>query len=51
MTLKSHRISSTCSFVLFADATVNMARELFDGDVAKIVRNAWDSVGVMKSMS
>ena len=39
-TLKSHLISPTCSFVLLADATVDVAKELFDEDVTKIVRNA-----------
>jgi Zn-dependent metalloprotease len=51
MTLETHRISSTCSFVEFADVTVDMARELFDEGVAKMVRNAWDVVGVIKPMS
>ena len=47
MTLKKHRIPSDCScFLLFANATVDMARELFDDGVAKIVRSAWDDVGV-----
>jgi Zn-dependent metalloprotease len=51
MTLRTHRIPSTCSFVLFANATVDMARDLFDEEVAKVVRNAWDVVGVIKPMS
>ena len=49
LTLKSHRISSTCSFNQFADATVDVAKELFNEDVAKIVKNAWDAVGIKES--
>ncbi len=37
--MKEHRISSDCSFVQFADATVDVAREQFDEDVAEIVRS------------
>jgi Zn-dependent metalloprotease len=51
MVLKTHRVSSGCSFVQFANATVDVARELFDEDVASVVRNAWDTVGVVKSVS
>ncbi len=51
VTLKTHRISSTCSFVEFADATVDVGKELFGEEVAKVVRNAWDVVGVKKPIS
>lgn len=49
--LKTHRVSSTCSFVTFADATVDMARQIFDDGVAKSIRDAWDAVGVLKPTS
>lgn len=48
---KTHRVSSECSLVEFADATVNVAREIFDEEVAKIVRGAWDKVGAVKVVS
>ena len=47
--LKSHRVSSDCSFVQFADATVAVASELFDGETAKIVRKAWIEVDVLSN--
>jgi Zn-dependent metalloprotease len=47
MTLNSHNISSECTFVLFANATIDNAKELFDENVAMVVRNAWISVGIL----
>lgn len=38
-----------CSFIQFADATVEAALELFDEDGAKIVRDAWNTVGVVRA--
>ncbi|KAF2404785.1 zincin [Trichodelitschia bisporula] len=47
--LKGKRVSSTCTFVEFADATVDVARELLGEQAAGLVRNAWDEVGVKKA--
>jgi Zn-dependent metalloprotease len=49
-TLKTHRIPSTCTFIQFADATVNVANELFDDKVANEIRKAWDAVGIQNSI-
>lgn len=35
-------------FVQFADATVDAAEELYGQDAAKIVRDAWNEVGVIR---
>jgi len=45
------RIPSACSFVEFADAAVEVAKELFGEDAAKVVRSAWNEVGVKKPVS
>jgi len=44
----THRIPPTCTFIQFADATVDTAAELYGDDAAKTVRNAWNEVGVKR---
>lgn len=41
-------ISTECTFIQFADATVDAALSLYGEDAAKIVREAWDTVGVIR---
>ncbi|KAM7211049.1 protease PrtS [Rhypophila decipiens] len=43
-------ISSECTFIQFADATVDAALALYDEDAAKIVREAWNTVGVVRKI-
>ena len=45
--LKEKRIPATCTFVQFAEATTNTAKELFGEDAAKILHSAWEAVGVV----
>jgi len=47
-TVTSNRIAHKCKFIQFADATVDVAEELFGDDAAKIVRAAWNDVGVAR---
>ncbi|KAK4166940.1 protease PrtS [Cladorrhinum sp. PSN259] len=46
--LTGGKIPPNCKFVQFADATVDAAEELYGEDAAKIVRNAWNEVGVVR---
>jgi Zn-dependent metalloprotease len=46
--LNSDRVTPTCTFVQFADATVYAAEEMFGEDASKIVRGCWDEVGVVE---
>ncbi|KAK3317677.1 metalloprotease [Cercophora scortea] len=43
-------IASNCTFVQFADATVDAAQELFGDEAATTVRDAWNQVGVVRSV-
>lgn len=45
-TMNSGQIPPKCTFIQFADVTVEKAEELFGDDAAKIVRDAWTQVGV-----
>lgn len=47
-TVTSHQISANCTFIQFADVTVEMAKELFGDSDAKTVRKAWIDVGVVR---
>jgi Zn-dependent metalloprotease len=47
-TVSQHRVPSNCGFVEFADTTVDVAMDLFGDSVARIVRGAWDEVGIAK---
>ncbi|KAK5626073.1 hypothetical protein RRF57_001788 [Xylaria bambusicola] len=47
-TLQSGQIPPRCTFIQFADATVDKAEELFGDDGAAIVRKAWNEVGVIR---
>ena len=49
-TVSTHRISANCTFIQFADVTVEVAKELFGADEAKTVRNAWNEVGVVRDI-
>jgi len=42
------RIPQSCSFLQFADVTVDSAKELYGVDDAKVVRGAWETVGVVR---
>ena len=42
-------IGTKCTFMQFADATVDVAHDLFGDDAAKIVRDAWNQVGVVRT--
>ena len=46
----THRLAPNCTFIQFADVTVAVAQELFTVEDAKIVRRAWDAVGVVKTI-
>lgn len=46
--MRSGQIPPKCTFVQFADVTVDKAAELFGDDAAAIVRKAWSDVGVVR---
>ncbi|KAL2142019.1 hypothetical protein VTI28DRAFT_1709 [Corynascus sepedonium] len=46
--MSSGRVPSRCTFIQFADVTTEVAEELFGEDAAKIVRDAWNEVGVKR---
>ncbi|KAK4243621.1 hypothetical protein C7999DRAFT_18056 [Corynascus novoguineensis] len=46
--MSSGRVPSRCTFIQFADVTTEVAEELFGEDAAKIVRDAWNEVGVRR---
>lgn len=43
-------ISSECTFIQFADAIVDAALLLYGEEDAKIVRDAWNTVGVTRKI-
>ncbi|KAI0518036.1 metalloprotease [Xylaria bambusicola] len=47
-TLQSGQIPPRCTFMQFADATVDKAEELFGDEGAAVVRKAWNEVGVIR---
>lgn len=47
-TMSGGKVPASCTFVQFADATVDTAEELFGDDAAKTVRDAWNQVGVTR---
>ncbi|KAL8338977.1 hypothetical protein RB598_007343 [Gaeumannomyces tritici] len=47
-TMNSGRIPPRCNFVQFADVTVEVADEKYGEEAAKIVREAWNTVGVVR---
>ncbi|KAI1118184.1 metalloprotease [Nemania sp. NC0429] len=47
-TMRSGQVPPRCTFVQFADVTVDKAEELFGDDAAAVVRKAWDQVGVVR---
>jgi Zn-dependent metalloprotease len=47
-TMNSGRIPPRCTFIQFADVTVDIAEEKFGDDAAKIIRKAWNDVGVVR---
>ena len=47
-TVTTNRISPRCTFLQFADATVDVAHELFGDEAAKTVRGAWNEVGIVR---
>ncbi|KAI1410676.1 Metalloprotease [Hypoxylon sp. FL1857] len=47
-TMSSGQVPARCTFIQFADVTVDKAEELFGQDAAAIVRKAWDDVGVVR---
>ena len=46
--MNSGRVPPRCTFLQFADVTVDIAEEAFGDDVAKIVRSAWNEVGFVR---
>jgi Zn-dependent metalloprotease len=49
-TVTTHRIPPSCTFMQFADATVDVAGERFGEDAARVVRGAWNEVGVVRAI-
>lgn len=49
-TMNSGRVPARCNFLQFADVTVDVAKEEYDDKTAKVVRKAWDDVGVSRSV-
>ncbi|KAJ3958633.1 hypothetical protein N0V92_004764 [Colletotrichum tropicale] len=47
-TMQSGRIPARCTFIQFADVTVEVAEELYGDEAGKIVRGAWNEVGVTR---
>ncbi|KAI0382285.1 Metalloprotease [Hypomontagnella monticulosa] len=47
-TMHSGQVPPRCTFIQFADVTVEKAEELFGDDAAAIVRKAWNDVGVVR---
>ncbi|KAI2618545.1 Metalloprotease [Hypomontagnella submonticulosa] len=47
-TMRSGQVPPRCTFIQFADVTVEKAEELFGDDAAAIVRKAWNDVGVVR---
>jgi Zn-dependent metalloprotease len=48
--MNSGQIPPRCTFQQFADITVEAALESFDEDAAKVVRKAWEDVGVKRGI-
>ncbi len=46
--MTSHRVPPRCTFVQFAEVTSDVAEELYGEEGARIVRNAWNQVGVVR---
>lgn len=44
--MTSGRVKETSNFTDFANLTVDVAKKEYDEKTAKIVRDAWDKVGV-----
>ena len=49
-TMTDNRVSPKCSFLQFADATVDVAAEMIDMAAAKTVRDAWNAVGIARTV-
>ncbi|KAE9579730.1 Protease PrtS [Colletotrichum fructicola] len=47
-TMQSGRIPARCTFIQFADVTVEVAEELYGDEAGKVVRSAWNEVGVTR---
>jgi Zn-dependent metalloprotease len=47
-TMNSGQIPPRCTFIQFADVTVEVAEQLYGDDAAKIVRDSWNEVGVIR---
>lgn len=48
--LQSGKIPPKCTFLQFADVTVESAKEAYDEETAKKVRKAWTDVGVIRGV-
>lgn len=46
--MSSGRVPPKCTFIQFADVTTDVAEELYGEEGAKIVRDAWNQVGVTR---
>ncbi|KAL7813299.1 Metalloprotease [Trichoderma gracile] len=49
-TMNCGKVPFCCTFQQFADVTVECAEELFGGEAAKSVRQAWNTVGVIRGI-
>ncbi|KAK5987800.1 Protease PrtS [Cladobotryum mycophilum] len=49
-TMRSGKVPEKCTFLQFADVTVDVAKEEYGDDDAKTVRKAWNDVGVSRSI-
>lgn len=49
-TMTSGRVPPRCNFLQFADVTTDVAEEEFGEEAAKIVREAWSEVGVVRKV-
>ncbi|EXF86577.1 hypothetical protein CFIO01_06839 [Colletotrichum fioriniae PJ7] len=47
-TMNSGRVPPKCTFIQFADVTTEIAEELYGDEAGKIVRDAWNEVGVTR---
>ena len=47
--MRSGRVPPKSTFKQFADVTIDIAEDLFGKDAKKIMKEAWEKVGVKKS--
>lgn len=47
-TMHGRRVRQQCTFVEFAEVTTATAEEMYGSEAARVVRHAWDEVGVAR---